>query len=292
MTLLLREPARPGTDPHVARLRVDGLPLRTSTYAADERVATGRPFVLVHGLGASSVTFADLAQHLRRHGTVHALDLPGFGRVPRPAEPLGMGDLGRLVARWAERTGVHDAVLVGHSMGTQVVTEVLATSPVTASHAVLLGPTVDDTAATVARQLVRLAASCATEPPHVLAQLARTTLECGPRWYTAELTRMLDHDVLGLLRRAGAPVLVVRGSRDRVAPAGWVERLARVAPRGRAATLPGAAHNTMQSHAREVAALVLEHAGMLSAEQRSTGPSPTDPPRDGPGQEPAEHGVP
>lgn len=270
MTLLLRAPGRPaGNAPRVARLRLDGLPLRTTTYDPDVQdpdvasaAAPRRAFVLVHGLGASSATFAGLAEHLRRHGTVHALDLPGFGRVPRPARPLGMDDLGRLVARWAARTEVRDAVLVGHSMGTQVVAEVLATSPGTASHGVLLGPTVDDMAATAPRQLARLAASCVAEPPRVLAQLARTSLQCGPRWYTTELTRMLDHRVVDALRGVDVPVLVVRGEHDRVAPAGWVARLARVAPRGRAETVPEAAHNAMQSHAREVADLVLEHAGV------------------------------
>lgn len=272
--MLLREPGRPvGAGPRVARLRVDGLPLRTTTYDADPRSVADAPrhVVLVHGLGASSATFAHLAGHLRRHATVHTLDLPGFGRVPRPPHPLGMDDLGRLVVRWAERTGVRDAVLVGHSMGAQVVAEVLAASPGTGSHGVLVGPTVDDAAATARRQMGRLAASCVAEPPHVLATLARTSLECGVRWYTTELTRMLEHRTADALRDVHVPVLVVRGEHDRVAPAGWVERLARVAPHGRAVTLPGAAHNAMQSHAREVAELVLAHvAGSRVAAERPT----------------------
>lgn len=260
--MLLREPGRPtGAEPRVVRLRVDGLPLRTTTYDADPGATRGsRKFVLVHGIGASSATFTDLAGELRRWGTVHALDLPGFGRVPRPARRLGMDDLGRLLARWAERAGVRDAVLLGHSMGTQVVAEVLATAPATASHGVLLGPTVDEAAAGAVRQMARLAASLVAEPPRVLATLARTSLQCGARWYTTELSRMLEHRVVDPLRDAGVPVLVARGEHDRVAPAAWVERLARVTPRGRAVTVPGAAHNAMQSHPREVAELVLEHA--------------------------------
>lgn len=259
--MLLREPGRAvGTRPRVARLRLDGLALRVSTYDAHPAADATRTFVLVHGLGASSATFVDLAVLLRRHGTVHLLDLPGFGRVPRPGRPLTMGDLALLVARWVGRTGVRDAVLVGHSMGTQVVVEVPVTSPGTASHVVLVGPTVDDSAPTAPRQLARLAASAVAEPPRVLAVLARSYAECGPRWYATELTRMLEHRVADRLREVDVPVLVVRGAHDRVAPAGWAARLARVAPRGRAVTVPGAAHAAMQSHARDVADLVLEHA--------------------------------
>lgn len=43
---------------------------------------TGRPIVLVHGLGGSTTNWLAIAGALTAHGTVFSLDLPGFGLSP------------------------------------------------------------------------------------------------------------------------------------------------------------------------------------------------------------------
>lgn len=264
MPTTVRAP-RTGTGTRVTAglVRVDGLTMRVWTVRADAPDDDARPVaspdhVLVHGLGASAATFEALAPRLARHGRVHLLDLPGFARVPRPGSALTIEDLGALVARWVERIDRGPVVLVGHSMGAQVVAEAAAV-PGVASHAVLVGPTVDDAARTAVQQAVRLARSSMAEPRRTQALLVRSTLECGARWYGAELRQMLRHDVAARVPTVEAPVLVVRGEHDRLAPPRWADRLAASAPRGRSVTVPGAAHAVMHTHAREVADLVLAH---------------------------------
>ena len=264
MTLLVREPPAPtGTRVRVDRLRIGGLALRVSTVrgrtAPDRPGPDHRDFVLVHGLGSSSATFGPLARRLASAGTVHLLDLPGFARVPRPPHGLAMEDLARLVTRWAAHAGVQGATYVGHSMGTQVVTEVVAAAPGLGSHLVLVGPTVEERARTVPRQMLHLAQSTAFESNRLRGLLLRAYAECGPRWYVHELRHMMRHPLEDRLRLVDVPVLVVRGEHDRVAPAPWVELLAGAAPRGRAVTVPGAAHAATYDHGREVGDLVLEH---------------------------------
>lgn len=263
MVWTVRAGTPPPTDGVVRRLRVDGVALRTRTLphdpAPDAPPTPGRDVVLVHGLGASSATFARMAPHLTGVGAVHLLDLPGFARVPRAGAAPRIEDLARLVTRWAQERGLHGAVLVGHSMGAQVVAEVAAATPGVASHVVLVGPVVDDRADTVTRQMVRLAASTAFEPHRTRAVLLRGVVQCGPRWYAAVLRQMLEHPVADRVRVVTVPVLVVRGEHDRVAPADWVARLAAAAPDGRAVTVAGAAHAAVHGRGRQVADLVLEH---------------------------------
>ncbi|UZN04663.1 alpha/beta fold hydrolase [Cellulomonas sp. S1-8] len=250
------------TDVRVDRVRIDGLALRTWTvrHAAVDDLAPEdrRDFVLVHGLGASSATYERLTARLGLTGTVHLLDLPGFGGVPRPAGPLGIEELAQLVTRWAERTGVSGATFLGHSMGAQVVVEAIAAAPGLASHAVLIGPTVDDRARTAPEQLVHLARSAVHDSARVQSLLLRGWVECGPRWFGTVLQGMLRHPVAERLREVDVPVLVVRGEHDHVAPPPWVRTLVDAAPRARAVTVPGAGHAPMYEHASEVGDLVLD----------------------------------
>lgn len=247
----------------VEQVRVDGLEMRAWTFAGGdaERAAStdARDVVLVHGLGTSAATFRRLVPHLLPAASVHMLELPGFARLPRPDGSLPIADLARLVTSWLERAGIERPVLLGHSMGTQVVAEAAVGTPALASGLVLVGPTVDVTARTAPGQLVRLVRSAVHEPPRSGAVVLRGYLECGPRWYLAELRHMLEHPLEDRLPLVDAPVLVVRGEHDRVAPAPWVEQLARLAPHGRAVTVPGAAHAAMHSHAHAVADLVRAH---------------------------------
>jgi pimeloyl-ACP methyl ester carboxylesterase len=244
--------------------RIDGLTLRAWTLAStspDQPAEDRRDVVLVHGLGASSAYFEHLAQHLARTGTVHVLDLPGFARVPRPAERLEVEDLAHLVAQWTERVGLLRPTLLGHSMGAQVVTEVVASAPGTFSGLVLVGPTTDAGGRSAPRQMLRLARSSVHDSPELQRVLLRSYAECGPRWYVRQMGAMLRHRIEERLPDVDVPVLLVRGEKDHVAPADWAELLATTAPRGRVVTVPGAGHAVMYDHAREVSDLVREHVG-------------------------------
>jgi pimeloyl-ACP methyl ester carboxylesterase len=48
---------------------------------------TGRPLVLVHGVGGSSLTFRQNVPALAARFRVYALDLPGHGRSAKPERP-------------------------------------------------------------------------------------------------------------------------------------------------------------------------------------------------------------
>lgn len=245
-------------------VEVDDVTLRVRTLpgtGAGTASGAGRDLVLVHGLGASSASFERLARRLTALGTVHLLDLPGFGGTPRPARDLSVGHHARAVARWLERTGVRSAVLVGHSMGAQVAAEVAVQAPARTSHVVLVGPTVDAEARTAVRHALRLVRSGVHERPRTLGLLARGYVRCGPSWYASTLQAMLGHRLEERLPTVTVPVLVVRGEHDRVAPARWAHLLAGVAPRGHAVTVAGGGHAAMDGADVAVARLVGDLVG-------------------------------
>ena len=74
-------------------------------------------FVLVHGLGASHLTWIQVAEGLSGLGRVLAIDLPGFGSSPLAGRRAALMDQRRTLSRFIGSLGVERVVLAGSSMG-------------------------------------------------------------------------------------------------------------------------------------------------------------------------------
>lgn len=239
------------------------------------RTGEGDPvFVLVHGLGMGHRVFGALAADLAEHGTVYAVDLPGFGDSPDPGSALSMSGTGDLLAEFVAGLGLRDPVLVGHSMGTEVVVEAIAGHPGLSACAVLIAPTVNRDERTAPRQAMRMMQDLAVESPVVLAAGLVQYLKTGPRWFVRKLARMLEHEVERVYPRVGARVLVLRGEVDRVCPRGWVRQVADLIPDSTFAEVPGRGHEAMIRSPQPVADMILAHVDQV-VRDRTTGPSHT-----------------
>lgn len=141
--------------------------------------------VLVHGIGVSGRYFGPLAAELAGRARVVVPDLPGFGDSPRPSAPLSVEEHAQVVAGLVERLGLRRPVLVGHSMGAQVVTEVAVRRPDLTAGIVLVGPVADPRARSAVRQGLRLLRSVPYEPVRGALLQVREWLRTGPRWFAA-----------------------------------------------------------------------------------------------------------
>jgi pimeloyl-ACP methyl ester carboxylesterase len=74
-------------------------------------------FVMVHGLGGSSLNWMQVAPGLAGLGRVLAPDLPGFGTSPRTGRPTGVMDLRRVLSRFVAGAASDRVVMCGNSMG-------------------------------------------------------------------------------------------------------------------------------------------------------------------------------
>jgi 2-hydroxy-6-oxonona-2,4-dienedioate hydrolase len=63
---------------------------------------SGRPMVLVHGLGLCGCYMLPVAERLARHVPVYLPDLPGFGDSAKPDRALDMPALADALAGWIE----------------------------------------------------------------------------------------------------------------------------------------------------------------------------------------------
>jgi pimeloyl-ACP methyl ester carboxylesterase len=211
---------------------VDGRPLTVWRSFAPESAGDRATFVMVHGIGVSHRYFRGLRDSLRATGDTITFDLPGFGASPKPDRPWSVERYGAFIGRVLDELGVSRAVLIGHSMGAQFVTELAATRPQLASHVVLIGPVTDPRRATAVQQGLALARDSLKESATGNVIIFADYLRTGLRWYLTSLPPMLDYRTDLVVRRVHVPVLVVRGGRDPVASPEWCAVLASEAPQG------------------------------------------------------------
>lgn len=224
-----------------------------------------RPFVLVPGIGVSSTYFERLAPNLNEFGPVHALDLPGFGGVPHPGRAMSIREYADLVGRAIDELGMRDPILVGHSMGSQVVSD-LASRRADLMTLVLIGPVVNPDERRVTTAARRFLQSSWHEPGRVKLLAVTSYLFCGFRWFSRVLPKMMGYRLEDVLPSIAAHTLVIRGEFDAVCPRGWVDRIAELLPSSRSWEIPGAAHSVMYAHAEEVARLCVHHARQTVAD--------------------------
>ncbi|MFB4278100.1 alpha/beta fold hydrolase [Nonomuraea sp. MTCD27] len=224
----------------------------------------GPAVVCVHGAGVSS---RELLPFVRVLGATHdawSLDLPGFGRSEKPAEPLTLETLADAVADWLAVTGLERPCLLGGSFGCQVVVDLAARHPGLAGALVLTGPTVDPHARTPVRVVGQWLRNSVGESPRMAPLNVADYLDAGPRRVLASFGASMRDRIEDKLPHVAEPVLVVRGGKDRMVSQAWAEEVTRLLPRGRLVVMDGLPHmvpyRDPRGLAREVAAFLEEVA--------------------------------
>lgn len=210
------------------------------------------PFVLLHGIGVSHRYLRRLHRELALTRTVHSIDLPGFGGLPKPPIPLGVSEMSAAIATVLERVDATPAVLFGHSMGTQWAVELAVQHPSAATHLILIGPVTDDRHRTPLAQSIALAVDTLGEPIDGNAIVFSDYLKCGPRWYLRQLREMLSYPLEERIAEVIAPILIIRGERDAVVGLAWTRRLQGSAPTASLVVVPGHRHLVQHTAPRAV----------------------------------------
>jgi 2-hydroxy-6-oxonona-2,4-dienedioate hydrolase len=212
------------------------------------RLAGAPPVVLVHGLGVSSSYFRPLLKRLAGRADVVAPDLPGFGRTPGPRDTLGIEGLADALASFVEGLALERPLLLGNSLGCQVVADLAVRRPELVGAVALVGPTMDPAAPHLHTQAARLVVDGFREHPLAVPGLVADYLRVGPRRILATARAALRDRIEDKLPLIRVPAVVVHGSRDPLSPLRWCEHAARLLPDGRLVTIRGAAHAAHWSH--------------------------------------------
>jgi pimeloyl-[acyl-carrier protein] methyl ester esterase len=250
---------------------------RESGGAGDSEFAD--PLVLLHGWGMNLRVFDGLRAALGEHYQVAAIDLPGHGRSPWPAQALPQQQLAALAAMLPP-----GATLVGWSLGGQFALQLAAQPALAVRRIVLIASSPRfvrapdwphglpaatlqqfaerlerDAAATIAdfiELLVRGSANAATVRATLQSSLQHHGM-AQPQALRAGLALLEHNDLRELARHIDVPALLIAGEYDRVTPPQAAQALAQLLPRAELLQVERAGHAPFLSHPEEVSAALL-----------------------------------
>jgi pimeloyl-ACP methyl ester carboxylesterase len=264
--------------------RLITLPGGVSLQAREDGPAAAPPIVLLHGFDASLRWWQPSVPALARSHRVIRIDLLGHGGSAKPRGGYSIPEQARLVDAAMGMLGVRRAVVAGHSMGAAVATALAESDP-----SRVAGLVVVDEPARPGQGVLPVTARLGFYPliGPALRRLATDSLIydgfksafapgfCYPRWVVQDYRRMTysAYDDSGRgesdyvkaesmdrrLAQVRRPVLVVFGTRDRIAVAGaW--RSYRGVPGVRIALVDGAGHSPMFERPGPTAGAILAFA--------------------------------
>jgi pimeloyl-ACP methyl ester carboxylesterase len=207
--------------------------------------------VLLHGWRRSSQDYAAVMAQLAGAGVASwALDLPGFGASPAPAEAIGARGYADRVAAALADLPPGPVVVAGHSFGGRVAVALAARHPERVGALVLSGaPLVRRAPARRAPLAYRAVRSLARHGLLSEATLERARRRHGSADYRAAtgvmrdvLVALVGESYESELDAIGVPVTLLWGSADTEVPVAVAEAAAARLARGRLEVLEGVGH--------------------------------------------------
>ena len=209
--------------------------------------------VLIHGIGVSGVYFIPLARELAKRYTVIALDLPGYGKAPKPSVPLTIEQLASVTYTYLQKHDIFSPIMIGHSMGCQIIAHLTKETPAYIDKMILLAPTVNCKERSVLKQSLRLVQDTFFEGPAVGAVIFSDYARMGLSRYLQTSRWMVDDHIDETLAGNSISTLIVRGTNDYIVPHEWAAHLRTVSTCHALAEITDAPHALHYKYAKETA---------------------------------------
>ena len=231
------------------------------------------PLLLLHGLGDSLAGWAQVADALARRYEVHLIDLPGHGLSRKPPD-WRLRTLMDAVAHYAR--GLHEPLLVGHSLGGWIALRLVLSGAVRPSSIALVNPA----GALLAREqwepfralvsardragVARYLDRAFHRAPLALRLFPSAVIDA--MWAESSqgiLSALAESDFLreAELASVRSPLRLVWGARDRLLPEGTLEFFRRALPSAEVVLLEDAGHLPHLEAPRALARALLATVG-------------------------------
>ncbi|WP_374653541.1 alpha/beta fold hydrolase [Dongia sp.] len=254
---------------------------------------SGRPLILVHGVGMDLSMWQPLAVHLARHRQVIRYDMIGHGASPKPPGPYRLADFVAQLQRLADTLNLSRFDLLGFSMGGLVAQGFAVTHAARLDRLILLNTVYRRSQAERDAVFKRVSdvldggfpASVDTaidrwftpgfriRHPETVDAVRRHMLSNDLGAYAAAYRVFAagDAELADTAARIKTATLVMTGSDDQRSTAAMAAALVADLPLGQLAILPGQRHLTPIECPGELAARILEFIAVPAVAQGEVG---------------------
>jgi magnesium chelatase accessory protein len=261
-------------------------------------MGAGPVVLLLHGTGAATHSWRDLAPLLATHFTVIAPDLPGHGFTEAPVWPqMSLPAMAGALAALLDALAMQPALVIGHSAGAAIGIEMCRTKRIAPVGLISLNGALLPMRGVVTHMFSPIAKVFAMNPlvPRLFAWRARnpaivhrllagtgSTIDAAGESHYATLVRRSSHAASALTMMANwdlAPIeaslaqfeprlLLVTGANDKSIPPREAERIARIVPGAQLVSMPNLGHLAHEEASADTAAIIDDFArriGVLAA---------------------------
>jgi len=254
---------------------LDGKPVPYYEHGPRE----GIPLVLLHGLGDAPETWAGVMWALARMSPdqwVLAPDVPGLGFAPREGS-ITITTITKSVLHFLDALHIGQAVLVGNSVGGQIVLHLAAHHPERVARAIAINPTgllrgrrIDfrpENREEAQRLIAQVLARAPNLPDFILKDVVRIAHSERIGKFLGSYDRARDEldaggdeSDLARLARGNVPVTLIFGAADRLLPAETQAWFCEALPQAETLVLDGGGHTPQIEVPGELAALLAERS--------------------------------
>ncbi|MGF1474563.1 MAG: alpha/beta fold hydrolase BchO [Geminicoccaceae bacterium] len=254
-------------------------------------MGAGPVVLLVHGTGAATHSWRELAPMLAERFTVVATDLPGHGINDKPSSyRLSLPGMTSSMAELLETLGVEPTIGIGHSAGAAILIRMALDARIRPETIVSLngailplrgmpGPMFSSVAKLLAINPVvpQLFAWRAGNQDSVAKLIGNTGSEiepagiefyrrlvATPRHVAGALAMMANWDLDSIaseMARLEPELILVAAEKDRAIPPATADKAAAIAPRARVIHLPDLGHLAHEEAPEQIARLIFETVG-------------------------------
>lgn len=222
----------------------------------DDPPTNAPAIVLIHGLVVSDRYLLPTACCLTPHYRVYVPDLPGYGKSDKPKHTLNIVELAEATNAWMQAIGLQHAIVLGNSLGCQIVAQLAVRHPERVQRAILTGPTMDPRARNAPHITARWIVNMPNEPLSLYFVILRDVIDIGIKRFIMTFRYGLQDRIELNLPHMHMPTLVVRGQRDTVAPERWTREMAGLLPVSKHVVIPGAGHAVNYNSPEKLASAV------------------------------------
>jgi magnesium chelatase accessory protein len=252
-----------------------------------QQMGSGPALLLLHGTGAATHSWRELAPMLAPHFNVVAPDLPGHGFTESPPpRQLSLPGMAAAITALLQAIAVEPTLVVGHSAGAAILARMCLDGAIAPRYLVSINGALLPLGGLPGRLFSPLAKLLAVNPlvPRLFAWRATNRsavqrlisgtgssidaqgvefyrrLVSNPGHAAAALGMMANWDLRSLeheLPRLKTPLILVSGSRDRTLPPSEVERVHALVPGAKVVSLRGLGHLAHEEQPQAIADLLI-----------------------------------